>query len=75
MATKTEGDKAEARTLESMVDAVGLRRVLLVLVEICDAKAEHVAANWQDGSLAKAWKMAAIRVELAANSAAVGKLP
>src|SRR6202035_2415453 len=44
--------------LEAMVDAVGLRNVLFALKHIAEAKADHVAENWQgtgEGPQVKAW--------------------
>jgi hypothetical protein len=41
--------------LEKLIDAYGLSDVIHCLERICDAKAEHVATNWQDTRLAKAW--------------------
>ncbi len=41
--------------LEALVDRHGLSAVLNELANICAAKAEHIATNWQDASLAKAW--------------------
>ena len=37
--------------LEALVDSVGLRRVLLMLSNICGEKADHILSNWQDASL------------------------
>jgi hypothetical protein len=41
--------------LEELIDRYGIADVLHCLMRICDAKAEHVASNWQDASLAKRW--------------------
>ena len=49
--------------LEAMVDRVGLDNVLYALASICAAKAEHVAVNWQDTTLAKCWERNASVVE------------
>ena len=42
--------------LEQMVDKAGLSKVLFWLSTICDAKADHLASNWQDDNAAKEWK-------------------
>ncbi len=47
-----------ATSLEALVDANGLANVLEALAELCDAKAEHVEANWQDVGLARLWRSA-----------------
>ena len=41
--------------LEAMVDRVGVANVLYALQHICNAKADHVLANWQDGGAAREW--------------------
>lgn len=45
----------ETVDLEKLVDSCGLSSVLMALSEICGAKAEHIATNWQDAQLAKDW--------------------
>lgn len=45
----------EAVVLEAMVDRCGLETVVGALAIICGEKAEHIRANWQDRTLAKAW--------------------
>jgi hypothetical protein len=42
--------------LEHTIDAYGIRQVLNVIQMICGEKAEHVATNWQDTTLAKRWE-------------------
>jgi hypothetical protein len=42
--------------LEAMVDKHGLAYVTELLSEICDAKADHLASNWQDEVAAKEWE-------------------
>ena len=62
---------AEAeRLLEDLVDQNGIREVVEVLVNICYEKEDHVAANWGDRNLAKAWHKAAVVLD-----AATTKLP
>lgn len=41
--------------IERMIDIHGLQAFLETLSEICEGKAEHIAANWQDTRLAKRW--------------------
>ena len=43
----------ELVALESVIDRHGIENVLMALSEICGLKAEHIAVNWQDTSLAK----------------------
>jgi hypothetical protein len=46
-------DTVEA--LERLVDAHGLLHVLTGLEIMCDEKAEHIRANWQDIVTSKVW--------------------
>jgi hypothetical protein len=48
-------DQEELAELEALVDTAGIEAVLQGLSEICGAKAEHIASNWQDTLLAKRW--------------------
>jgi hypothetical protein len=41
--------------LEALIDSRGIDQVLMAVSEICGHKAEHIATNWQDASLAKRW--------------------
>lgn len=41
--------------LEDLVDQHGLESILESLADICYAKSEHVASNWQDRVLAAKW--------------------
>ena len=45
----------EVYDLEGLIDRRGIEQVLQQISEICGWKAEHVATNWQDTSLAKRW--------------------
>lgn len=45
----------EIELLERLVDRNSLTAVLEALSEICGAKAERIASNWQDATLAKRW--------------------
>lgn len=51
--------------LERMIDLVGLPDVLGALEFVCAQKADHVASNWQDASLSKAWERAMAALEAA----------
>ena len=48
-------NEQELYELENLVDRRGVDSVLMALSTICGAKAEHIAHNWQDASLAKRW--------------------
>lgn len=54
--------------LERMVDTFGMARTLDALNDICTLKAVHIAENWQDTTLAKAWDRAGRRIESAATA-------
>lgn len=56
-----------AEMLEQIIDKHGLANVLGHISDICNEKAIHVATNWQDTSLAKAWDRCAVQVERCAN--------
>lgn len=49
-------NQSELNTLEALVDATSIEAVIQGLSEICGAKAEHIAHNWQDTILAKRWQ-------------------
>lgn len=49
--------------LEAMIDANGLEEVIDAVREICNLKSEHVATNWQDQDLARAWEKNAVKLE------------
>jgi hypothetical protein len=53
----------ELLALEALIDKLGLVEVLSQISEICHAKAEHIAENWQDVNLAKTWTKAAMQIE------------
>ena len=48
-------DDDDKDALERIIDKFGIQLVLETISEICGAKAEHIANNWQDTSLAKRW--------------------
>jgi hypothetical protein len=62
----TNGQKLD---LERMVDLQSLAAVLDALVEIADAKANHIRENWQDAALARTWECVARRIIQAVNEA------
>jgi hypothetical protein len=45
----------EAYDLEGLIDRRGIQMVLQQIGEICGAKSDHIAHNWQDTILAKRW--------------------
>ena len=57
--------------LETMLDRTSLHEMLDAISEICSEKQEHIAANWQDHTLAKAWGRAAYAAAAAANEQSV----
>lgn len=57
--------------LETMIDQHGLDTVLTAIREICYAKANHIAVEWQDVGLAKLWLAKGIRVNQAAQGVRV----
>ena len=59
------------RALETLIDVHGLRTVLVILRDICDGKAEHLAHNWQDAAGETAWNRAAIVISNAADRQAI----
>ena len=48
--------------LETIVDRIGLAKVLDMLSDIAYEKAAHVRSNWQDDQTAKVWSKAGNRV-------------
>lgn len=56
-----------ADQLEALVDQYGLSQVLTALSEVCHAKEEHLACNWQDTASARVWRSDAVTLENAAN--------
>lgn len=54
------------QALETLIDQHGLDIVLQSIREICYAKANHIAVEWQDVGLAKLWLAKGIRVNQAA---------
>lgn len=54
-ATDSNLDATELKHFELLIDMRGIESVLIAISEICDAKAEHIQANWQDRPLAQQW--------------------
>ena len=50
--------------LEELVDLHGMYGVLNALAGVADAKAEHIATNWQDIPLSKQWAKTAQAIDL-----------
>jgi hypothetical protein len=50
------------KELEALIDKHGLRLVAESVVEVCWAKAEHLAVNWQDTASAKIWQRIAMKI-------------
>lgn len=51
-----------AHSLEGLVDATSLEAVIDALIRVCNEKAEHLEADWQDGTSAMAWNKAAAKL-------------
>lgn len=65
-------DEQELRdALEESIDDNSLQFWLYELAAICEEKAMHIEANWQDAALARLWNRAANTITKAAESAAV----
>ncbi len=45
--------------LENMIDKTSLDKVLSDLVDICNAKGQHLIENWQDKTACHIWEQAA----------------
>lgn len=58
--------------LEALLDSLGTEQFFCALSEICDAKADHVASNWQDELLANRWGRLATKVAHIAEREAKG---
>lgn len=42
--------------LEEMIDKSSVKRVVGLVAEVCELKAQHIRENWQDMGLARAWE-------------------
>ena len=65
-------DTTDDMRLELLADQIGLANLLDQLADICAEKAEHVANNWQDATLAAEWRRAG--AVLATASTAVAEI-
>jgi hypothetical protein len=59
--------------LESLVDHAGLESILALLRDMCYAKANHIAVEWQDVALAKQWIAYGIHINSAACAVQIGE--
>lgn len=57
----------ERDDLEHLVDIAGVGTLLSAIGEICFEKAEHIAANYQDRTTAKVWRIVGTRLTNFAN--------
>lgn len=55
----------DGTALEALVDKYSIETVIEALSQICSAKAEHIATNWQDAHLAKRWMVVSATVDKA----------
>jgi hypothetical protein len=62
-------------TLEAYIDRYGLTALLVALQTVCDDKADHVQANWQDKGLAREWQRASSAVYTAARKVQALDIP
>ncbi len=63
----------DPQELERLVDHHSLLAVVRALVDICQAKSDHIATNWQDELLARRWWRYGAVLERAAQSLSRGK--
>jgi hypothetical protein len=61
--------KADEKTIENLIDRIGISIFLQNVSYICGQKADHIAENWQDANLAKQWLRVASKVDDAASFA------
>lgn len=54
------------RDLEDYIDEHGVAKLLGMIVNVCAEKADHVQDNWQDRTMARAWREGAALIEDAA---------
>tara|TARA_R110002073_G_scaffold327139_1_gene507566 strand:+ start:479 stop:769 length:291 start_codon:yes stop_codon:yes gene_type:complete len=74
-ANEIEQQNKDMFELESMIDRLGMSEIMLLLVHICDEKAEHIRSNWQDEGLAKRWDIVVDSLISKRLSKALGGLP
>ena len=56
------GQEAQ-KSLEAIVDSVGMAELFLNLAAVCYGKADHLRTNWQDESAAKEWDKAGLAID------------
>lgn len=61
--------------LEQMIDRSSVQQVLERLEAVLYAKADHIADNWQDLSLAREWERIARAVAVATRRATQAEVP
>lgn len=49
--------------LEREIDKTSVEQVLEAIAQVCYAKAEHIASNWQDEPLAREWQRKGAQIE------------
>ena len=54
--------QTEVDELEAMIDLENLASLLETISDICHAKAEHIASNWQDPYTAAPWRRAGVLI-------------
>lgn len=59
----------ETDELEALIDRRGIEAVLQQISDLCGLKADHIASNWQDCTLAKRWATVAGAVGVASTRA------
>jgi len=57
------GEISRKDILEALVDRMGILSLTTLLQEICQDKADHIRANWQDEWGAVRWEMKAKALE------------
>jgi hypothetical protein len=53
----------DQQTLEKLIDRVGVAMVLEHIANICELKAEHIEATWQEPATARPWRDAANTID------------
>jgi len=49
--------------VEEYINKLGMVHLLTMIANICYEKAEHVQVNWQDRTLASAWRRGAAKID------------
>lgn len=58
-------NQAREDAIEALMDSMGPKEFLEAVADVLQLKAEHLAVNWQDQSMAKAFERAASHVHKA----------